>query len=135
MFILVVLNVDAALGKLNGRDFNCVCLAIIPRQENGKRNIKPLQDSEEEIRPGSRKVLKKARWRGPGLINACNVSRVKSEGKDVDEEEGGREIIRDGPLFAPNVFIDWKRLFPGLGNNARAHLKRDYPLKATCFLV
>jgi hypothetical protein len=117
---------------LNGRGFNCVCLAIILRRENGKRrNIKPPQDSEEEL--GSRKVLKKARWREPGLINACNVSRVKSEGKDADEEEGGREIIKDGPLFAPNVFIDWKRLFPGLGNNARTHPKRDLsPLKATC---
>lgn len=27
------------------------------------------------------------------------------------KREKGRGIMGDGPLFAPNVFIDWKRLF------------------------
>lgn len=50
-----------------------------------------------------------------------NRGEVGKEGKE------GRGIIGDGPLFASNVFIDWKRLF--LGRQITLKPSPNYSLK------
>jgi len=51
-----------ALGQLNERDFNYVCLVIIPRREKKMIRQAFTGQNEDKVQPGSRKVLKKARW-------------------------------------------------------------------------
>lgn len=50
--------------------------------------------------------------------------------KTQGERKGSRDYMEGSPLFALNVFIDWKRLFPAPGNDiwARAgpRLKKDW---------
>lgn len=72
--------------QLNKRDFNYVCLAIILRRE--KEVIRQAFAGQNgELGRVLVKCLRK-RVGGPGLINACNISRAKSEGKDAEGKEG-----------------------------------------------
>lgn len=86
----------------------------LPRNNTATKEWKKAEheaSAEQRERARRRTLVKCLRKRvgGPGLINACNVSGVKSEEEDAEEESRG--IIGGGPLFASNIFIDWKRLF------------------------
>lgn len=54
---------------------------------------------------------------------------MKSEENDAKKKGRGHKIMEDGPLFALNVFIDWKRLLlrretPGAGPSAGLRFKK-----------
>lgn len=95
--------------RLHKRDFNYVYFTIIPRWEKEMEQRQAFAGQNEELDWVLVKCLRK-RVGEPGLINACNISRVKSEEKDAGRKGRGHEIMEGGPLFALNVFIDWKRL-------------------------